>query len=66
MTYRSGLKGHRRTYLTILELADHTMVKYVHLRPLRPELDGQDPFQTFQTLAKQFDRASPLSVKRGR
>jgi hypothetical protein len=23
---------------------------------LRPELDGQDPFQTFQTLAKEFDR----------
>jgi hypothetical protein len=68
MTYSSGLRGHRRTYLTI-ELADHAlfkMVKYVLLQPLRLELDGQDPFQTFQTLAKQFDRASPLSVKRGR
>jgi hypothetical protein len=57
-----------RTYFTILESADHTlfkMVKYVLLRPLRPKLDGQGPFQTFQTLAKQFDRASPLSVKRG-
>jgi hypothetical protein len=42
------------------------MVRYVLLRPLRPELDGQAPFQTFQTLAKQFDWASPLSVKRGR
>jgi hypothetical protein len=67
MTYSSGLRGHRTTYLTILELADHAlfkMVRYVLLRPLRPELDGQGPFQTFQTLAKQFDRASPLSVKR--
>jgi hypothetical protein len=65
----SGLRGHRRTNLTIFESADHAlfkMVRYVLLRPLRPELDGQDPFQTFQTLAKQLDRASPLSVKRGR
>jgi hypothetical protein len=41
----SGLLGHRRTYLTILESADHAlfkMVRYVLLRPLRPELDGQD------------------------
>jgi hypothetical protein len=41
----SGLLGHTRTYLTILELADHAlfkMVRYVLLRPLRPELDGQD------------------------
>jgi hypothetical protein len=67
MTSCAGLKGHRRTYLTILESADHAlfkMVKYVLLRPLKPELDGQGLFQTFQTLAKQFDRASPLSVKR--
>jgi hypothetical protein len=31
-----------------LQLADHAlskMVRYVLLRPLRPELDGQDPFQ---------------------
>jgi hypothetical protein len=42
------------------------MVRYVLLQPLRPEIDGQVPFQTFQTLAKQCDRASPLSVKRGR
>jgi hypothetical protein len=63
---KSGLRGHRRTNLTILESADHALFKierYVLLRPLRPELDGQDPFQTFQTLAKQFDRASPLSGK---
>jgi hypothetical protein len=69
MTSSSGLSGHRITYLTILESAGHAlfkMVRYVLLRPLRPELDGQDPFQTFQTLAKQFDRASPFSVKRGR
>jgi hypothetical protein len=41
----SGLLGHRRTYLTILESADHAlfkMVRYVLLPPLRPELDGQD------------------------
>jgi hypothetical protein len=37
-----------RTYLTILELADRPghalfkIVRYVLLRPLRPELDGQD------------------------
>jgi hypothetical protein len=51
-----------------LESADHAlfkMVRYVLLRPMRPELDGQDPFQTFQTLVKQFDWASPLSVKKG-
>jgi hypothetical protein len=40
----SGLRGHKRTYLTILELADHAlfkMVRYVLLRPLRPELDAK-------------------------
>jgi hypothetical protein len=44
----SGLRGHRRTYLTILERAwsaNFKIVWYVLLRPLRPELDGQDPFQ---------------------
>jgi hypothetical protein len=43
--FSSGLLGHRRTYGTILESADHAlckMVRYVLLRPLRPELDGQD------------------------
>jgi hypothetical protein len=43
MTSRSGLRGHRRTYLTILESADHAlfkMVRYVLMRPLRPEIDG--------------------------
>jgi hypothetical protein len=42
MTSSSGLRGHRRTYLTILKSADHAlfkMVRYVLLRPLRPELD---------------------------
>jgi hypothetical protein len=37
--------GRRRTYLTILEWADHALfkkVRYVLLRTLRPELDGQD------------------------
>jgi hypothetical protein len=66
MTTSSGLRGHRRTNLTILESADHAlfkMVRYVLLQPLSPEPDVQDPFQTFQTLAKQFDRASPLSEK---
>jgi hypothetical protein len=41
----SGIRGHRWTYLTILESADYAlfkMVRYVLLRPLRPELDGQD------------------------
>jgi hypothetical protein len=40
-----GLRGHRRTYLLILELADNAlfkMVRYVFLRSLRPKLDGQD------------------------
>jgi hypothetical protein len=39
-----GLRGHKRTYLTILESADHAllkMVRYVLLRPLRPELDAK-------------------------
>jgi hypothetical protein len=42
MTSSSGLRGHRRTYLTILESTDHAllkMVRHVLLRPLRPELD---------------------------
>jgi hypothetical protein len=37
-------RGHKRTYLTILESADHAlykMVRYVLLRPLRPELDAK-------------------------
>jgi hypothetical protein len=40
----SGLRGRRRTYHTLLKLADHAlckMVKYVLLRPLRPELDAK-------------------------
>jgi hypothetical protein len=44
----SGLRGHRRTYFTILNRewsANFKMVWYVLLRPRRPELDGQDPFQ---------------------
>jgi hypothetical protein len=39
----SGLRGHKRTDLTILELADQAlfkMVTLVLLRPLRPELDA--------------------------
>jgi hypothetical protein len=39
-----GLRGQKRTYLTILESADHAlfkMVRYVLLRPLRPELDAK-------------------------
>jgi hypothetical protein len=42
MTSSSGLRGHRRTYLTILESAGHALfkvVRYVLLRPLRPELE---------------------------
>jgi hypothetical protein len=41
----SGLRGRRRTCCTILEWADHflfKMVRNVLLRPLMPELDGQD------------------------
>jgi hypothetical protein len=37
---RAGLRGRRRTYHIILKLADHAlfkMVRYVLLRPLRPE-----------------------------
>jgi hypothetical protein len=40
----SGLRGHKRTYRTIIELADRAlfkMVRYVFLRPLRPELDAK-------------------------
>jgi hypothetical protein len=43
MTSSSGLRGHRSTYLTILESADHALfkiVRYVLLRPLRPYLDA--------------------------
>jgi hypothetical protein len=43
--FSSGLRGRRRTYHTILKLADHAlgyMVRYVFMQPLRPELDGQD------------------------
>jgi hypothetical protein len=43
----SGLRGRRRTYYTILKLADYALsktVRYVLLLPLRPELDGQDTF----------------------
>jgi hypothetical protein len=39
-----GLRGHKKAYLTILESADHAlfkMVRYVLLRPLRPELDAK-------------------------
>jgi hypothetical protein len=41
----SGLRGHRRTYLTNLERAWSANFKMVLLRPLGPELNGQDPFQ---------------------
>jgi hypothetical protein len=41
----SGLRGRRRIYHTILELADHALFKMVMyvllLRPLRPELEIQ-------------------------
>jgi hypothetical protein len=39
MRSSSGLRSRRRTYHTILKLADHAlfkMVRYVLLRPLRP------------------------------
>jgi hypothetical protein len=50
-----AFRGHRRTYLTILKLADHALFKmvwYVLLRPLRPELEGQDPFQNIGLLCQ--------------
>jgi hypothetical protein len=40
---------------TILKLADHVLskiVRYVILVPLRPELDGQDPFQICEACVK--------------
>jgi hypothetical protein len=37
----SGLRVHKRTYLTILESADHALFKMVLLLPLRPELDAK-------------------------
>jgi hypothetical protein len=43
--FSSGLRGRRKTYLTILKRAwsaNFKMVLYVLLRPLRPKLDGQD------------------------
>jgi hypothetical protein len=42
--FSSGLRGRRRTYHTILKLADHAlfkMIRYVLMRRLRPELDGR-------------------------
>jgi hypothetical protein len=42
--FSSGLRGHKRTYPTILESADHAlfkMVRYVLPRPLRPDLDAK-------------------------
>jgi hypothetical protein len=59
----SGLRGHRRTYLTILERAwsaNLKMVWYVLLRPLRPEIDGQDPFQNIWLLRQ--TRKTPTLV----
>jgi hypothetical protein len=46
VTFERSSSG-RRTYYTILKLADHAllkMVRYVLLRPLRPELDGRPSF----------------------
>jgi hypothetical protein len=43
----SGLRGRRRTYLTILKRAWSANLKmawYILLRPLRPELDGRPSF----------------------
>jgi hypothetical protein len=45
-----GLPSRRRTYLTILKLADHALFKivwYVLLRLLRPELDGRPSSANF-------------------
>jgi hypothetical protein len=46
----SGLRDRRRKYYTILKLADHAlfkMVRYVLLRPLRPERDGRPSSANF-------------------
>jgi hypothetical protein len=56
----------RRTYLTILERAwsaNFKMVWYVLRRPLRPELNGQDPFQICEACVKlkNADFRLPLS-----
>jgi hypothetical protein len=48
----SGLRDLRRTYHTILKLADHAlfkMIKYVLLQSLRPELDGQMSCQIMES-----------------
>jgi hypothetical protein len=63
---RLGLSGCRRTYLTILELADHALIKmvtYVLLRPLRPELDGQDVEASSRKVDEQAIKKVPKSPK---
>jgi hypothetical protein len=48
----SCLRDRRRTYHTILKLADHAnfkMVWYVLLRSLRPELDSQMSFKFMES-----------------
>jgi hypothetical protein len=45
----------RSTYLTILEMAwsvNFKMVWYDLLQPLKPELNGQDPFQICEACVK--------------
>jgi hypothetical protein len=42
--FSSNLRGNNRTYPSILESADHAllkMVRYVLLQPLKPELDAK-------------------------
>jgi hypothetical protein len=63
-----GLRGHRRTYHTIFKKgsawsANFKMVWYVLLRPLRPELDGQDPFQIMESCVKLFIKTRPLEKR---
>jgi hypothetical protein len=58
-----GLRRFRRTYHTILKLADHALfkiVRFVLLWPQRPELDGQDPFQICGVLCQ--TRKTPTLV----
>jgi hypothetical protein len=47
-----ALRGRRRTYHTILKLADHALSKMVRYVLLRPELDDQDPFQICEGLCQ--------------
>jgi hypothetical protein len=57
----------RRTYLTILKRAwsaNFKMVWYVLRRPLRPEPNGQDPFQICEACVNSQTRKTPTLTTR--